>query len=74
MDFRYDWSQYVVAEPDISPILTPPPNIHWASDRIPVAAPPNETPNQFSPLNPFPKKGMLQGCVFLAKWIVVRHN
>ncbi|XP_058206612.1 receptor-like serine/threonine-protein kinase ALE2 isoform X3 [Rhododendron vialii] len=44
-------------EPDNSPVLTPSPSATWKSAGIPVAAPPNETPNQFSPVNPSPQKG-----------------
>ncbi|KAA8534836.1 hypothetical protein F0562_029722 [Nyssa sinensis] len=41
-------------EPDVSPVPTPPPSINWKRDGMPVAAPPNETPDQFSPVNRSP--------------------
>ncbi|KAE9464492.1 hypothetical protein C3L33_03561, partial [Rhododendron williamsianum] len=37
-------------EPDDSPVLTPSPSATRKSAGVPVAAPPNETPNQFSPV------------------------
>ncbi|KAI8565403.1 hypothetical protein RHMOL_Rhmol03G0256300 [Rhododendron molle] len=43
-------------EPDNSPVLTPSPSATQKGAGIPVAAPPNETPNQFSPVNPSPQK------------------
>ncbi|KAL6984657.1 hypothetical protein U1Q18_018035 [Sarracenia purpurea var. burkii] len=41
-------------EPGVAPVLTPSPTIDWKGDGMPVAAPPNETPNPFSLMNPSP--------------------
>uniref|UniRef100_A0A5B6ZLE8 Putative receptor-like serine/threonine-protein kinase ALE2 isoform X3 n=1 Tax=Davidia involucrata TaxID=16924 RepID=A0A5B6ZLE8_DAVIN len=43
-------------EPNVSPVPTPLPSINWKRDGMPGAAPPNEAPNQFSPVNPSPTK------------------
>ncbi|XAR67161.1 Non-specific serine/threonine protein kinase [Bertholletia excelsa] len=47
-------------EPDVSPVSTPPSSINWTRDGIPVAAPPNEMPNQLSPVDPPPQKAPIQ--------------
>ncbi|XP_052182398.1 receptor-like serine/threonine-protein kinase ALE2 [Diospyros lotus] len=39
-----------------SNLPAPPPSMDWKNNGIPVAAPPNETPDQFPTLNPSPKK------------------
>ncbi|CBI27907.3 unnamed protein product, partial [Vitis vinifera] len=46
----------IAPDPDVTPISTPPLASHWRRKQMPVAAPPNRTPDPLSPVNHSPAK------------------
>lgn len=61
------WVSFDFIDPDVTPISTPPPASHWRRKQMPVAAPPNRTPDPLSPVNHSPAKGMLKLWIYSDK-------